>query len=46
VVVADEQDVADHDRVVPGLAFERRGPRHFRELIRSRLYQRQLAFLG
>src|SRR6266404_1280447 len=45
LAVANQQDVADQHRVVPGLAFDRRGPRDLFELVRGRRDHRQLAFL-
>src|SRR5438132_14160166 len=43
--VANQQDVADQHRVVPGLALDCRKPREFRELIGSCADQRQLTLL-
>src|SRR6266852_3800469 len=45
LAVANQQDVADQHRVVPGLAIERREPCDLGELIRVRADQRQLTVL-
>jgi hypothetical protein len=45
LAVANQQDVADEHRVVPGLGIERRKPRELRELVGGRAYQRQLTLL-
>src|SRR5688500_8066640 len=45
LAVANQQDVADQHRVVPGLALDRRELRELRELVGGRLDQRQLALL-
>ena len=45
LAVANEQDVADQRRVVPGLALDRRGPRELREPVGGRPDQRQFALL-
>src|ERR1017187_3814906 len=42
LAVANQQDVTGQNRVVPGLALERREPRELRELIGDRPDQRQL----
>ena len=42
--VANQQDVADQHRVVPGLALDRREPRELYELVGGRIDQRQLTF--
>ena len=44
LAVANQQDVADQHRVVPGLALDRREPRELRELVGGRRDQRQFAF--
>src|SRR5207249_11265064 len=43
LAVASQQDAADQDRVVPGLALKRRVTSDLRKLIGGRLDQRQLA---
>src|SRR5712692_106842 len=45
LAVANQQAVADQNRVVPGLALHRRDPRDLRELVGDRPDQHQLAFL-
>src|SRR5262249_11545496 len=45
LAVANQQDVADQRRVVPGLALYRREPRQLPELVGRRSDQRQLALL-
>src|SRR5271157_944683 len=45
LVVANQQFIADQNRVVPGLALDRREPRELAELAGVRGDQRQLAFL-
>ena len=43
--VAYQQDVADHHRVVPGFALDRREPREFLKLVGGRRDQSQLTLL-
>jgi hypothetical protein len=45
LAVANQEDVADQRRMVPGLALDRLEAREFRELIGGRLDQRQFALL-
>src|SRR5438034_1256946 len=45
LAVANQQEVADDHRVVPGLAVERWNPRELRELVGGRRDERQLAVL-
>jgi hypothetical protein len=45
LAVANQQHVADHHRMIPGLGIEHREPRHLGELVRRRRDERKLAFL-
>src|SRR5258705_11911102 len=45
LTVANQQDVANHYRVIPGLAFDRRYPREFCELVGGGRDKRQLTLL-
>src|SRR5258706_1314610 len=46
LAVANQQDVSNHHRMVPGFALDRLEPRELSELLRRRSDERQLAFLG
>ena len=45
LAIANQQEVADQYRMVPGLAIERREPRELRELVGGRRNQSQLTVL-